>query len=51
MKKQAEPELQNEARAFVEFAKNILAVPKKEVDEQRTKYEKKKEREKEKRTK
>lgn len=50
MRKQTEPELQNDARAFTELTRKLLAVPKKEIDKEKAKYESKKEREKKKRT-
>lgn len=51
MRKQTESELHNEANAFTELTKKLLAVPKKEIDDQKAKYEKNKERKNEKRAK
>ncbi len=51
MRKQTESELQSESRAFTDLAKKLLAVPKKEIDAQKAKYEKSKERKNEKRAK
>lgn len=50
MRKQREPELQGEARAFIDFTRKLLAVPKKEIDEKKAEYDRKKTREKKKRT-
>jgi hypothetical protein len=41
---------QSEANAFTDLTKKLLAVPKKEIDAQKAKYEKGKERKNEKRT-
>lgn len=49
MNKPPRPKPSAEAEAFTKLTKTLLSVPKKEVDEQRAKYEK--QREKEKRTK
>lgn len=46
MRKQSESELQREARAFTELTKKLLAVPKREVDKEKAKYEKQREKEK-----
>lgn len=46
MRKQADRELQSESRAFNELTKKLLAVPKKEIDKEKAKYEKKRENEK-----
>lgn len=51
MNKHPRPEPRTEAEAFTELTKRLLSVPKKEVDEQRAKYEKQRESGKEKRTK
>jgi hypothetical protein len=51
MRKQPDKLKNTEARAFIELAKNLLAVPKKEVDEKRAQYERQKVEEKGKRTK
>lgn len=51
MRKQPERELRGEAQNFVDLARKLLSVPKKEVDEQRAKYEKGKQHKDEKRTK
>ena len=50
MRKQPEKLRSEEARAFTELAKNLLAVPKKEVEEKREEYERQKAAEKRKRT-
>jgi hypothetical protein len=46
MRKQTESELQSESRAFVELTKKLLAVPKKEIDKEKAKYEKQRDKEK-----
>jgi hypothetical protein len=48
MKKQTNKP-QTEAEAFVEFTRKILAVPKKEIDAEKAKYEKQRKRKNEKR--
>lgn len=48
MRKQPD-KLSDEARAFTELTRNLLSVPKKEIDEKKAQYEKQKEREKGKR--
>ncbi len=50
MKKQTDGDLHGEGNAFTELTRKLLAVPKKEVDKEKAKYEKKKQHEKEKRT-
>jgi len=49
MKKQTTGKNQTEAETFVEFTRKILAVPKKEIDAAKAKYEKQKKRKNEKR--
>jgi hypothetical protein len=51
MRKQTENELQSEANAFTNLTRKLLAVPKKEIDDQKAKYDKGKERKNEKRAK
>ena len=51
MRKQPEREVRGEAQTFVDLARKLIAVPKKEVDEQKARYEKGKQRKDEKRTK
>ncbi|HEY0077926.1 MAG TPA: hypothetical protein VGB73_04710 [Pyrinomonadaceae bacterium] len=51
MNKQAQTEPRSEADTFTELTRKLLAVPKKEVDKEKAKYEKKKARENEKRAK
>lgn len=46
MRKQAEGNLQSEADAFTDLTRKLLAVPKKEVDKEKAKYEKQREKEK-----
>lgn len=46
MRKQTEPALQSESHAFVELTKKLLAVPKKEIDKEKAKYDKQREKEK-----
>jgi hypothetical protein len=46
MRKQSESDLQSEANTFIEFTRKLLAVPKKEVDKEKAKYEKQREKEK-----
>lgn len=42
MKKQTNTKAQTEAETFVEFTRKILAVPKKEIDTEKAKYEREK---------
>ncbi len=49
MSKQPERIERDEARTFTEFVKKLLAVPKKEIDKEKAKYDKKRQRENEKR--
>lgn len=42
MRKQAEPKQSDEALKFANFTRRILAVPKKEIDAEKAKYEKQK---------
>ncbi|HVG29012.1 MAG TPA: hypothetical protein VM864_04760 [Pyrinomonadaceae bacterium] len=49
MKKQTSEKSQTEAETFVEFTRKILAVPKKEIDAEKVKYEKERKRKNEKR--
>jgi hypothetical protein len=51
MRKQPEAKQSDEALAFTNLAKNLLAVPKREVDKKKEEYERQKERKNEKRTK
>jgi len=51
MSKQTGGNLRSEATAFTDLTKKLLAVPKKEIDAQKAKYEKDKERKNEKRAK
>lgn len=51
MRKQANGGMRSEANAFTDLTKRLLAVPKKEVDNEKAKYEKKKRHENEKRAK
>jgi hypothetical protein len=51
MRKQTESELHSEAHAFTDLTKKLLAVPKKEIDAQKAKYNRSKERKNEKRAK
>lgn len=51
MRNQTRTRPRAEAQAFTDLAKKLLSVPKKEVDEQRAKYEEQREKEKGKRTK
>jgi hypothetical protein len=46
MKKEAEAKQSDEALAFTNLAKHLLAVPKKEVDKEKAKYDKGREKEK-----
>ncbi len=51
MRKQAEREARGEAQTFVDLARKLIAVPKKEIDEQKARYDKEKQHKDEKRTK
>jgi hypothetical protein len=46
MEKQTGNTSQDEAHAFTELTRKLLAVPKKEVDKEKAKYEKRREKEK-----
>lgn len=51
MRKQAAPKQSDEALAFIDMTRKLLAVPKREVDAKKAEYEKQKERKNEKRAK
>ncbi len=51
MRKQAEAKQSDEALAFIDMTRRLLAVPKREVDAKKAEYEKRKERKNEKRAK
>jgi hypothetical protein len=46
MRKQTESKTRSEADAFTDLTRRLLAVPKKEVDKEKAKYEKRREKEK-----
>ena len=46
MRKETDTNNQTEARAFTELTKKLLAVPKKEIDKEKAKYDKRREKEK-----
>jgi hypothetical protein len=43
MRKQTDSDLRSEANAFTDLARKLLAVPKKEVNKEKAKYEKQRE--------
>ena len=46
MKKQMQDKQESEAETFTEFTKKLLAVPKKEIDKEKARYEKQRDKEK-----
>lgn len=46
MRKQSDGELQSEAKSFADLTKKLLAVPKKEIDNEKARYEKERTKEK-----